>query len=62
MLAHKMAMASDWVTADAVDAAEFPDLAQRYQVHKAAAVELLVAKEQTGHAASRGFASRPSWR
>jgi glutaredoxin-like protein len=33
LLAHKMAIASDWVTADAVDAAEFPDLAARYHVH-----------------------------
>ncbi len=33
LLAHKIAMASDWVTADAVDATEFPDLAQRYQVY-----------------------------
>lgn len=33
LLAHKIAMASDWVTSDAVDAAEFPDLAQRYQVY-----------------------------
>jgi glutaredoxin-like protein len=32
-LAHKMAMASDWVTSNAVDATEFPDLAQRYQVY-----------------------------
>jgi hypothetical protein len=28
-----MAMASDWVTADAIDATEFPELADRYQVH-----------------------------
>ena len=33
LLAHKIAMASDWVTSDAVDAAEFPDLARRYQVY-----------------------------
>ena len=33
LLAHKMAIASDWVTADAVDATEFPDLADRYHVH-----------------------------
>jgi glutaredoxin-like protein len=33
LLAHKMAIASDMVTADAVDATEFPDLADRYQVH-----------------------------
>lgn len=33
LLAHKMAMASDWVTADAIDATEFPELADRYHVH-----------------------------
>jgi glutaredoxin-like protein len=33
LLAHKMAIASDWVTADAIDATEFPELADRYQVH-----------------------------
>ncbi len=33
LLAHKIAMASDWVTSDAVDATEFPDLARRYQVY-----------------------------
>lgn len=33
LLAHKMAMASDWVTADAIDATEFPDLASHYRVH-----------------------------
>ena len=32
LLAHKMAIASDLVRADAVDATEFPDLADRYQV------------------------------
>lgn len=32
LLAHKMALASDLVTADAVDATEFPDLADRYDV------------------------------
>jgi glutaredoxin-like protein len=32
-LAHRIAMASDWVTADAVDATEFPELARRYQVY-----------------------------
>jgi glutaredoxin-like protein len=32
LLAHKMALASEWVTADAVDATEFPDLADRYEV------------------------------
>ena len=33
LLAHKMAVASDWVTAEAIDATEFPDLADRYDVH-----------------------------
>ena len=33
LLAHKMAIVSDWVTADAVDATEFPELAERYRVH-----------------------------
>ena len=33
LLAHKMALVSDWVTADAVDATEFPELADRYHVH-----------------------------
>lgn len=33
LLAHKMAMASDWVTADAIDATEFPELAAHYRVH-----------------------------
>jgi alkyl hydroperoxide reductase subunit AhpF len=32
LLAHKMAMASDWVTADAIDATEFPELAAHYRV------------------------------
>lgn len=32
LLAHKLAMASDLVTADMVEATEFPHLAQRYQV------------------------------
>lgn len=32
LLAHKMAVASDWVTADAVDATEFSELADRYHV------------------------------
>lgn len=31
--AHKMAVASDFVTADAIDATEFPELADRYHVH-----------------------------
>jgi predicted DsbA family dithiol-disulfide isomerase len=32
LLAHKMTLVSDWVTADAVDATEFPELADRYHV------------------------------
>lgn len=28
-----MAMESEWVTADAVDASEYPDLAERYQIY-----------------------------
>lgn len=31
-LAHQMAMASDFITADMIDAAEFPQLVQRYSV------------------------------
>jgi glutaredoxin-like protein len=33
LLAHKLAMASEWVTADMVEAQEFPHLANRYQVY-----------------------------
>ena len=33
LLAHKMAVASDMVTAEAIDASEFPDLARQYDVH-----------------------------
>jgi glutaredoxin-like protein len=33
MLAHRMAAASDRVTAEMIDAAEFPDLADHYHVH-----------------------------
>ena len=33
LLAHKMAAASDRVTADAIDASEFPELAERYHVY-----------------------------
>jgi len=31
-LAHQFAMESDFITGDAVEATEFPHLAQRYQV------------------------------
>jgi predicted DsbA family dithiol-disulfide isomerase len=33
VLAHKLAMASEWVTADMVEATEFPHLANKYQVY-----------------------------
>jgi len=33
VLAHKLAMASDWITADMVEATEFPHLANKYQVY-----------------------------
>ena len=42
LLAHKLALASNLVTADMVEATEFPHLAQRYQVQ---AVPLTVANE-----------------
>ena len=32
-LAHRLALASPWVRADMVEASEFPDLAERYQVY-----------------------------
>jgi predicted DsbA family dithiol-disulfide isomerase len=31
-LAHHLAVASDWIRGDCVEATEFPDLAQRYGV------------------------------
>ena len=33
LLAHKMALASEMVTAEMIDATEFPDLADRYEVY-----------------------------
>ena len=33
MLAHRLAMASDWIRADMVEATEFPHLANKYQVY-----------------------------
>ena len=33
VLAHKLAMASDLVTADMVEATEFPHLSNKYHVH-----------------------------
>jgi hypothetical protein len=32
-LAHKLAMESDLITADMIEAIEFPHLSNRYQVH-----------------------------
>ena len=32
-LAHKLAILNDHVTADVVEASEFPELAQRYQIY-----------------------------
>jgi Thioredoxin domain len=31
-LAHHLAVASDWIRGDCVEATEFPDLSQRYSV------------------------------
>jgi hypothetical protein len=31
-LAHHLAVASDWIRGDCVEATEFPDLAERYRV------------------------------
>jgi predicted DsbA family dithiol-disulfide isomerase len=33
VLAHNLALASDWIQADAVEANEFPYLANKYQVY-----------------------------
>lgn len=33
VLAHKLAMASEWITSDMVEAIEFPHLANKYQVY-----------------------------
>jgi len=33
VLAHRLAMESGWITADMVEATEFPDLANKYQVY-----------------------------
>ena len=32
MLAHRLAMESDWIRADLVEATEFPHLANKYEV------------------------------
>jgi len=41
-LAHRMAMESEWITADAIEVSEFPELADRYQIF---GVPLTVANE-----------------
>jgi predicted DsbA family dithiol-disulfide isomerase len=33
VLAHNLALASDWIKADMVEASEFPHLANKYQVY-----------------------------
>ncbi len=33
MLAHRLAIESDWIRADMVEATEFPHLANKYQVY-----------------------------
>lgn len=33
MLAHKLAIASPWISAASIEANEFPELANRYQVY-----------------------------
>jgi len=33
VLAHRLAMESDWIRADMVEATEFPHLANKYQVY-----------------------------
>ena len=33
VLAHRLAIASDWIRADMVEATEFPHLANKYQVY-----------------------------
>ena len=33
VLAHNLALASDWIQADMVEASEFPHLANKYQVY-----------------------------
>ncbi len=32
LLAHQLAIESDWITADMIEATEFPDLVRRYAV------------------------------
>ena len=33
MLAHRLAIESEWITADMVEATEFPHLANKYEVY-----------------------------
>jgi predicted DsbA family dithiol-disulfide isomerase len=33
VLAHNLALASDWIQADMIEASEFPHLANKYQVY-----------------------------
>jgi predicted DsbA family dithiol-disulfide isomerase len=33
VLAHRLAMESEWITADMVEATEFPHLANKYEVY-----------------------------
>ncbi len=33
MLAHRLAMESEWISADMVEATEFPHLANKYEVY-----------------------------
>ena len=33
VLAHNLALASDWIEADMIEASEFPHLANKYQVY-----------------------------
>ena len=33
MLAHRLALESEWITADMVEATEFPHLANKYEVY-----------------------------
>lgn len=47
-LAHKMAVESDRVTADVVEATEFPDLVERYKVHGVPKVVVNETVEFTG--------------
>lgn len=54
-LAHQFAMESDKVTADMVEASEFPQLAQRYQVM---GVPQIVANDQI---AARGSLPEPAF-